>query len=145
MKKTPFKNNYLKYFEQIIDMPIVSITTNKEDVIQIKYVKNDKEKLLCINSRIERTEEGLLDFQFNFNAKAAFKEGLDSLENIEIKKMDEMNLFVAQDAFCKEQALEIRYNQDQYLHILIYTNMVDMTLEFFEHKLDAPKFKRINF
>jgi hypothetical protein len=145
MKKTPFKNNYLKYFEQIIDVPILGITTNKSNIIQIKYLKNDKEKLLCITANIERTPEGLLDFQFHFNAKAAFEQGLDSIIDADIKKIDEMNLFTAQDAFCKEQALEIRYDQDKYIHILIYTDMAEMTLEFFEEKLNAPKFKRIHY
>lgn len=143
MNKTYFKNNYDKYFKQIIDSDVVSFRTNKIDTLELSLNKNNRKNLITISSDIHMNEENILEFSYILTKEKTSK----SLDNIyeSMKIINEISLYRAQDEFCQEQALELRYNENQYLYILIYTDMVESSLEFFEEKLSAEKFKKVAF
>ncbi len=144
MNKTHFKTHYNKYFEQVINQKIISISSNKTDSLQIHYLKEGKEKVLTINAEIQRDSAGLLDFQFLLGLQTPKNSKFSPIyENI--KAIDEVSLYIAEDMFCKEQALEFKYEENNYFYILIYTDMAEMTLEFFDEKLEAKKFKKISY
>lgn len=143
MNKTHFKNNFNKYFEQIAGSQITSIQTNKIDTLEINYIKNNRDITLNINSHIEVSPEGILNFSFHLKKETSKKELAQVLNSITV--INEISLYIAQDSFCKEQALEFKYNEKSYFYILIYTNMVESSLEIFEEKLSAEKFKKVAF
>lgn len=143
MNKTYFKNNYDKFFKQIIDSDVVSFRTNKIDTLELSLNKNNRKNLITIRSEIHMNEENILEFSYIFNKEKTNK----SLDNVyeSIKTINEISLYQAQDEFCKEQALELRYNENKYFYILIYTDMVESSLEFFDEKMSAEKFKKVAF
>lgn len=144
MNKTTFKNHYNKYFEQLVDSTITNIVSNKVDTLQISYLKEKKEKTLTIKAEIERNENGLLEFQFNLGLQTPLNNEFETVLP-DMKKLTQISLFEAEDMFCKEQALELQCDTGQYCHILIYTDMAEMTLEFFKEKLEVEKFKKVSF
>lgn len=137
------KKSYLKYFKQIINCDFLTFTTNKIDTLQITYLENNKKKTLTINAKIEVNSEGLLDFHFLLNSKIKTLDDLTNILDTNIKTIDEISLYQAKDLFCKEQALEFKYNQDKYFYILIYTDMMQMSLEIFQDNISSKKFTKI--
>ena len=143
MNKTYFKNNYDKYFKQIIDSDVVSFRTNKIDTLELSLNKNNRKNLITIRSDIHMNEENILEFSYIFNKEKTNKPLNNIYESMNV--INEILLYKAQDEFCKEQALELRYNENKYLYILIYTDMVESSLEFFDEKMSAEKFKKVAF
>lgn len=143
MNKTQFKNNFGKYFQQIIGAEITSVRTNKVDTIEIDYSKNHRKNTLQIKSDISMSSEQVLNFEFILNKIKNPSEMEEIFQTM--NTLNDISLYIAQDSFCKEQALELRYNNSDYFYILIYTNMVESSLEFFEEKLTAEKFKKVVF
>lgn len=143
MNKTQFKNNFGKYFQQIIDAQIVSISTNRIDTLIVHTKKNNRNTIIKLQSHIQMCEEGILSFSFHCE-KLSDSIPLDTILK-DNQTITEINLYEAKDEFCKEQAIEFCFDNKEYIYILIYTDMVESSLEFFEEKLTAEKFKKVAF
>lgn len=143
MNKTQFKNNFGKFFQYITQSNIINISTNRRDTLQVEVEKNNRHTIIEIQSHIQISEEGLLNFSFECS-KTKEKKSLNTIYNT-IQTINHIKLFEAQDAFCKEQALEFCYNDNSYFYILIYTDMVESSLEFFDEALSAKKFQEVAF
>lgn len=143
MNKTQFKNNFGKYFQQLIHADVLSIASNKTDIFQIEYQKRNRKSTLSISSHVKVDDKGILNFSFQLK-KESFNQDLSPLLQ-EINVIDDISLYEAHDAFCHEQALQFQYNGNQYFYILIYTNMVQSSLEIFNEALTANKFKKVTF
>lgn len=129
-----------KSLKNITNKNILSLSTNK--INKICILCNQYSYIL--ESNIIADEKGLLNFFFSYyKTKKTFNEfeKIISEENI---KLNNIHLYKAKDLFCKEEALEFVYNEDKSFYVLIYTDLVEMTLEFFHEKLSSDKFTKVN-